>query len=618
MAKTIATISGTALRPGVSRNGRWYKPEHIAGAVRQAQERIRGGSRPMVMLTFHGAGDDSREVAASLTDMTLAEDGSAGFTAALADTGAGWDIARLADTTDGKPAHLKNVSIRGAWTGKVRKERGPDGQLVETGDGLELDGIDFTRSPGVDGAEIKAFAWAGGGATETTQRVLITESVQEAHVTITEETAGTQPPGELREAIRALLGTRPVTETPALSKRGSGLSDDAGRAYADPGYQADKKQRYDLSTKANAKAAWSYVNQAGNAKKYSAPQLKRVKARIRAALKKFGVTVAAEGWTIDPAYQVTEELAAYAGDPGMCGSYSISASNGPTNICVSGYDLDPADLEAILRAACAGACQALACLDPDMDGDIDVPGAGSEDTDDDADDLATRLAAAIRGESADDLETLIAEATGSAAVTETAPEDPAPEPDAARQHETEVPAVSETTTTEAAQAPAAAIDPETLSAAVAKALADEKAARKARKAAKAAKAAESASGSAAAVAETDEERIERIVAEKVAAQLTQETDDQRIERLVSERMIAERQKLAEQGLGPARKGLEPHGKVDETTGGKPAGGPGLNQHGMPADWPDKPLHQFTTEEMDQYFGPVLTRHVLGDRADLLS
>ena len=81
MAKTIATITGTALVPGVSRNGRWYKPEHVAEAVRSAQERIRAGAKPMVMLTFHGADDNSREIAASLTDVSLNENGGADFAA---------------------------------------------------------------------------------------------------------------------------------------------------------------------------------------------------------------------------------------------------------------------------------------------------------------------------------------------------------------------------------------------------------------------------------------------------------------------------------------------------------------------------------------------------------
>jgi phage head maturation protease len=61
--------------------------------------------------------------------------------------------------------------------------------------------------------------------------------------------------------------------------------------YADPGYK-DGTKRYPIDTEAHAKAAWSYINQADNASGYTADQLSQIKARIKAALKKFGVDVA--------------------------------------------------------------------------------------------------------------------------------------------------------------------------------------------------------------------------------------------------------------------------------------------------------------------------------------
>lgn len=63
-------------------------------------------------------------------------------------------------------------------------------------------------------------------------------------------------------------------------------------AYADPGYQADGVKRYPVDTEAHAKAAWSYINMPKNAGKYSAPNLAKVKAKIKAALKRLGVDVA--------------------------------------------------------------------------------------------------------------------------------------------------------------------------------------------------------------------------------------------------------------------------------------------------------------------------------------
>lgn len=62
--------------------------------------------------------------------------------------------------------------------------------------------------------------------------------------------------------------------------------------YADPGYQADGKKRYPLDSEAHCRAAWSYINQADNAARYSPQQLKRIKSRIVAAGKRYGVEFA--------------------------------------------------------------------------------------------------------------------------------------------------------------------------------------------------------------------------------------------------------------------------------------------------------------------------------------
>ncbi|HET8684786.1 MAG TPA: DUF6582 domain-containing protein [Micromonosporaceae bacterium] len=62
--------------------------------------------------------------------------------------------------------------------------------------------------------------------------------------------------------------------------------------YADPGYQADGKARYPLDTEEHCRAAWSYINQAGNAGRYTPEQLRRIKARVKAALRTYGVDIA--------------------------------------------------------------------------------------------------------------------------------------------------------------------------------------------------------------------------------------------------------------------------------------------------------------------------------------
>jgi 8-oxo-dGTP pyrophosphatase MutT (NUDIX family) len=61
--------------------------------------------------------------------------------------------------------------------------------------------------------------------------------------------------------------------------------------YADPGYQSDKKARYPIDTEEHVRAAWSYINKPGNAGKYSSGDLAKVKARIRAAMKRVGADV---------------------------------------------------------------------------------------------------------------------------------------------------------------------------------------------------------------------------------------------------------------------------------------------------------------------------------------
>lgn len=417
MAKVIARVGGVAIAPGVSLNRRWYTREMLAAAVARAQDRIAGGQQltlrdaqdagwdahELTQKTHHDAEDDSTRIVGRITGLSLGEQGEVRFTADIAGTPHGQTIASLVDTSDGQPAFLKGVSIRGAWLGKVRRVTGPDGQPAERGDGLDLAGLDYTGTPGVTAAQVDTFAWVRDGQDETTERVYITESVQEARVTISEDTtptvdAGTIPAGPpegLLEAVRLLIGDPPDPDsgeaaeadgTPAMSKRGKGLAG-SGRVWADPGYQADKKQRYDITTKGAAVTAWRFISQSSKAAKYTPNQLKRVKGRIKAALAKSGVKVSSEhapGWGFSEAVQLAGPVLEWMGeDPSRAGSWCVSASNGPVNLSLSSYSMDPADLNVILRAAADAACKALAALDPDMDGDVDVPGAASGDTDGD-------------------------------------------------------------------------------------------------------------------------------------------------------------------------------------------------------------------------------------------
>lgn len=332
-AERVATISGVALRPGVSKNGRRYTAENIARAHRRLTARVKDpNGRPVVMRTHHPGSKsdlDVTNIAGRVTGASLDEAGALHYTADIPDTAAGRDVAALVTP---KSPFLSNVSIRGWWVGEPIQTA--DGN--ETADDLEIDGLDFTPNPGVDGARITSAALA----EDVRGRHPITESAEDPIVTIVETT----------EAAKDAL-------TP-------------GSDYADPGYQADKKKRYPLDSKRHVLAAWSFINQANNQKPYSAAQLKRVKSRIKAALKRYGVDKNNSESFLEAATELIDEAWA-----------SVNLDNGQGTVNVSGYTNEPADLPAIGRRTALAALAGLLALDPDNDGDIDLAD-NPNDTDD--------------------------------------------------------------------------------------------------------------------------------------------------------------------------------------------------------------------------------------------
>jgi hypothetical protein len=103
----------------------------------------------------------------------------------------------------------------------------------------------------------------------------------------------------------------------------------------------------------------------------------------------------------------------------------------------------------------------------------------------------------------------------------------------------------------------------------------------------------------------------------VAPVKVEETEDQRITRLVEEKMATERTKLiqdlVESGQGPGRKGLV--APVNET----------MAMHGtalgdeFPADWPTEngqpiPPHKLTEEQFRAHTRPMLEQAVLRNRS----
>jgi len=602
VARRIATVNGIALRPGVSRNGRLYTRDMIARAVAEAQDRITTGEAsfrrmddqaadPMLQRTHHAAEDDSTRIVGRLTSLSVNNLGEAAFTADIADTPHARTIDKLVrpkgdpNDPDEVDPFLKGVSIRGAWSGKVQTVM-HDGMPVEKGESLHIYGLDYTGTPGVPGAEITGYRAAGSQARESDDRVLIYESIMEGHVDA-EETATEEPVTE--KGAAPLKSGKPAaapTKAPATS-------------YADPGYQGDKAKRYPLDTKARAKAAWGYINQAKQAKNYTAAQLKRIKGRIKSALTKFGVEVTDESWLItrERVSESVLEGMSWGMDDDRPGSFSVCLDNGMVCVNVSSYCVDPHDLDALGRAAMGAACAALANLDPDMDGDMDVDGAPSEDTDHDMeskpdDDAMETVAVSTGGVTdivtEDALKNMIREATQEAA----------PEPVADDQKEE--PAVSEPTTP-ASETPAATTESTGMDALSAKfdKLTDAIAGLVTKMTAPAP----------AAVATTE------TVAPAPAAPVVTETEDQRITRLVEEKMASERtkliQELVESGQGPSRKGLV---QPAVTESAAVSGG-----DEYPANWPTEngqPLapHKLTEEQFRSLTRPMLEQAVLGTRS----
>ena len=276
-----AVVRGIFIRPGVSKNRRLYTRENIGKAIERMRDHIVSGEGlPLTMATSHAAAfqDDALATVGRIVSVRQLPDGSGMFEAEIANTTQGRDIAALAV---GK--FIKGVSIRGEWMGNLDTVTGPDGQEATTAGDLRINGIDFTHSPGVDGAEIK---YAELAESYTKSPYNIVESIEQVEVVERDETLVAN---ETEDIIRAAVEDAVAS---ILEKDTSKPYGDV--AYADPGYQADKKKRYPIDTAKHVRAAWSYINQADNAKAYSSAQLRRIKSKIKAAAKKFGIEIQEE------------------------------------------------------------------------------------------------------------------------------------------------------------------------------------------------------------------------------------------------------------------------------------------------------------------------------------
>jgi len=349
MASTkAATIRGIFLKPGLSKNRRLYTRGNIAKAVERMQGQIQSGEgMPLNMATSHAAAfqDDATSTVGRITNVKLLADGSAQFEAEIANTAHGRDVANLAA---GK--FIKGVSIRGEWRGNPETVVHTDGQEATTADDLAIHGIDFTNSPGVEGAEIQYASLA-----ESHNKLAIFESVETVEVVSRdEEMVAYEAADVIRDAVETAVedAVNSIFEKDASKPYGN-------VTYADPGYQKDKKKRYPIDTAAHVRAAWSYINQGDNANLYTTAQLSRVKSRIKSAAKKFGINIVSEQEQLANDFQ--EILEAYA---------SISLVNDYDTINVTGQTNDPHKLRIVANRIAFGAIAAMHAIDPDDDGDI--------------------------------------------------------------------------------------------------------------------------------------------------------------------------------------------------------------------------------------------------------
>jgi peptidoglycan hydrolase-like protein with peptidoglycan-binding domain len=126
---------------------------------------------------------------------------------------------------------------------------------------------------------------------------LTTQSIKAA-----QKRLGLKQDGQVTPELFAKLTT--ATSLPALPAKVPGkpkapvkaaeYANTPGTHFADPGYQEDGKKRYPLDSESECRSAWSYINQADNAAKYTPEQLAKVKAAIKAAGEKYGIQFSGE------------------------------------------------------------------------------------------------------------------------------------------------------------------------------------------------------------------------------------------------------------------------------------------------------------------------------------
>lgn len=363
----IASISGTALAPGVSRNQRLYTPEIIAKAAKRMQDRIANpDALPIVMRSHHDAGDDSTRIVGRVTSVKVGSDNKLRYTAELFNTQHGRDIAALVKPEEGKPG-LRSVSIHGYWVGDTKRVQTAEG-MATTADDLEIDAIDFTATPGVEAAVIDGESGApveSGGVLRTPIR----ESA-EADVTFTDDDTGwaVVPVAKSWHLARGVQ-----YEGDAYRLTEAKYSADDKKAMLAKGHamkNADGEPSYPIADVSDLKKAIRAVGRGGASHNAVRKHIiKRAKALGQPDL--IPDNWNSDGTMKESTIRLSEIREYYPEGPDGGAAFCIDAYAGPLSVTVRGC-VPPDQLRTAAMMATTAAMNAVQAMDPDADGDIDT------------------------------------------------------------------------------------------------------------------------------------------------------------------------------------------------------------------------------------------------------
>lgn len=383
----IAQISGVALVPGVSRNQRLYTPEIIQKAAERMQKRLADpNGLPIVMRTHHEAGDDSAKIVGRVTSVTVDNNKALRYKADLYNTPHGKTIANL--VTPDSPA-LRSVSIHGYWMGET-KQVTYQGRPATTADDLEIDAIDFTASPGVDGALIDK-------PTVTTENGILRTSISEsasARVSVGEPvTSWTTIRGFQSDRIRRMAETYGWTPEEARAVPTGLLK---GISVWEAKYSADDMKSLLSKGKAmkNASGEPSYpiadlsdLRKAIKAVGRGKASHDAIRQHIIKRAKALGaMDLIPANWTSSGSNETEYRLGIvseyWPDGPANPSGFCIDAYSGPLSVTVRG-SVSPDELRAAAKLAVCAAMDAICVMDPDDDADIDAFGDDSDMTTED-------------------------------------------------------------------------------------------------------------------------------------------------------------------------------------------------------------------------------------------